>query len=158
MVNLVVQGVVERALNALGRKWYQNGALFNFALHAEQKSTWNLDHISSGNEASCTVNHQSLLHDKYCKWFTVEGLPGAGKAKFTADVAEGAGLKNMGTGHLWWEHERLREFKGQPGLYKLWKELIESHNHYLAMRDVYMDKFFENPNDIVHSCRLQVVF
>merc|ERR1712226_1488406 len=149
------EGIVERGLNALGRKWYQKGAMFNFAQHAEHKSTWNLDHISSGNEASCTVNHQTLLHDKYCKWFTVEGMPGAGKGKFTADVAEGAGLKNMGTGHLWWEHERLREVKDQPGLYTLWKELIQSHNHYLAMRDVYMDKFFENPNDIVHSCRLQ---
>jgi len=149
------EGIVERGLNALGRKWYQKGAFFNFAQHAEHKSTWNLDHISSGNEASCTVNHQTLLHDKYCKWFTVEGMPGAGKGKFTADVAEGAGLKNMGTGHLWWEHERLREFKDQPGLYTLWAELIQSHNHYLAMRDVYMDKFFENPTDIVHSCRLQ---
>merc|ERR1712130_827502 len=149
------EGIVERGLNALGRKWYQKGAFFNFAQHAEHKSTWNLDHISSGNEASCTVNHQTLLHDKYCKWFTVEGMPGAGKGKFTADVAEGAGLKNMGTGHLWWEHERLREFKDQPGLYTLWAELIQSHNHYLAMRDVYMDKFFENPTDIVLSCRLQ---
>merc|ERR1712233_196949 len=54
------EGIVERGLNALGRKWYQKGAFFNFAQHAEHKSTWNLDHISSGNEASCTVNHQTL--------------------------------------------------------------------------------------------------
>ena len=49
-----------------------------------------------------------LTHDKMCKWWTVEGLPGAGKAEFAAKFAEAGGVKNFGTGHLLWELERLK--------------------------------------------------
>ena len=43
-----------------------------------------------------------------CKWWTVEGLPGAGKAEFAEKFAEATGVKNFGTGHLLWELERLK--------------------------------------------------
>jgi len=148
-------GFVERGLNAVGRAFYKHIVPFNFAQHAENKTTWDLDHISSGNEASITANHQAAVHDKLCKWFTVEGLPGAGKARFTDGFSAGTGTKNMGTGDLWWEHRRLNEFKGQPGLHKVWAELIESKNHYLAMRDVGVDQFFADPKNQIHSCRMQ---
>ena len=95
---------------------------------------------------------------RLCKFWTVEGLPGAGKAAYTSEIAEGLGLKDMGTSCLWWEHRRLKEFKGQPGLHHTWDVLIKDHHHFLAMRDVYMQKFFENPKHMVHSCRLQVKF
>lgn len=150
------EGIVERGLNKLGKMWYRSPLQpFHFAQHAENKTAWDLDHISSGNEASITAGQQDLLHDKYCKWWTVEGLPGSGKKQFTDGIAKGAGLKNLGTSCLWWEHRRLREFKDEEGLYLMWDDLIKEKHHWLAMRDVYMDQFFEDPTNMVHSCRLQ---
>ena len=43
-----------------------------------------------------------------CKWWTVEGLPGAGKAEFAEKFAEATGVKNFGTGHLLWKLEWLK--------------------------------------------------
>lgn len=149
-------GAVERGLNKLGKMWYRTALQpFNFAQHAEDRTAWDLDHISSGNEASITATHQKLLHDKYCKWLTVEGLPGAGKKEFTDGIAQGTGLKNMGAGDLWWELNRLKDFKGQEGLYQVHADLCKEKHHWLAMRDVYMDQFFEDPKNMVHSCRMQ---
>ena len=83
-------------------------------------------------------------------------MPGAGKAGFTEGIAAGAGLKNMGTGDLWWEHRRLLEFKEQPGLHAIWADLIKDKHHWLAMRDVDINQFYADPLSMVHSCRMQV--
>ena len=66
-------GAVERGLNKLGKMWYRTALQpFNFAQHAEDRTAWDLDHISSGNEASITATHQKLLHDKYVlEWIAV---------------------------------------------------------------------------------------
>jgi len=150
------EGFIERGLNRLGRAWWSSKMVpFNFAMHAEHKTAWDLDHISAGNEASTTCIHQKFLFDKLCKWFTVEGLPGSGKANFTSGIAEGANLKDMGSACLNWEHRRLIEFKNEPGLHHTWKNLIENGHHYLAMRSVDLQKFYENPDDKIHACRLQ---
>ena len=62
----------------------------------------------------------------------------------------------MGAGDLWWELNRLKDFKGQEGLYQVHADLCQEKHHWLAMRDVYMDQFFEDPKNMVHSCRMQV--
>ena len=49
-----------------------------------------------------------LTHDKMCKWWTVEGLPGAGKAEFAVKFAEATGVKNFGTGHLTRTEEMIK--------------------------------------------------
>ena len=49
-----------------------------------------------------------LTNDKFCKWFTVEGLPGAGRKEFAEKFCEATGVKNWGAGHLLWELERLK--------------------------------------------------
>ena len=90
-----------------------------------------------------------------CKWFTVEGLPGAGKVDFAAKFAEGTGVKNFGTGHLNWELERINEVLQHKSHYKNMKHLYNEGLHYLAMRNVDINDFFNNPNDPVHSCRMQ---
>jgi len=149
------QGLVERTLNAAGKWYYQNIQPFNFAQHHEGQTGNRLDHTSVSMEANCTAAPQKLIQDKNAKFFTVEGLPGAGKADFTSGIAAGAGLKDMGKGDLMWELTRLRDFKGENNLYNTWKMLIEEGHHYLAMRSVDMQKFYENPKDHVHSCRMQ---
>ena len=72
--NCISVGFIERGLNRLGRAWWSSKMVpFNFAMHAEHKTAWDLDHVSAGNEASTTCIHQKFLFDKLCKWFTVEG-------------------------------------------------------------------------------------
>lgn len=61
----------------------------------------------------------------------------------------------MGTSHLLWELERLKEYKGQEGLYNTWKMMIEDGTHFLAMRSVSIEGFYQNPNDDIHSSRMQ---
>lgn len=118
-------GFVERTLNAAGKWYYQNIQPFNFAQHHEGQTGNRLDHTSVTMEANCTTNPQRLIQDKYAKLFTVEGLPGSGKAEFTSGIAAGAGLKDMGTGDLMWELNRLRDFKGENNLYNTWKMLCD---------------------------------
>jgi len=118
-------GLVERTLNAAGKWYYQNIQPFNFAQHHEGQTGNRLDHTSVSMEANCTTAPQKLIQDKNAKFFTVEGLPGAGKADFTSGIAAGAGLKDMGKGDLMWELTRLRDFKGENNLYNTWKMLIE---------------------------------
>jgi hypothetical protein len=118
-------GLVERTLNAAGKWYYQNIQPFNFAQHHEGQTGNRLDHTSVSMEANCTTSPQKLIQDKHAKLFTVEGLPGAGKADFTSGIAAGAGLKDMGKGDLMWELNRLRDFKGENNLYNTWKMLID---------------------------------
>ena len=61
----------------------------------------------------------------------------------------------MGTSHLLWELERLKEVKGYEGMYNTWKMMVEDGTHFLAQRSVSMDGFYQAPNDDVHSSRMQ---
>jgi len=148
-------GVLERGLNKLGRYYHSNFALFDFSKHAEIQTRFDLDHISAGNESSQTNTGNILTHDKLCKWWTVEGLPGAGKGAFAAQFSESTGVKNFGTSHLLWELERLKTVCGQDAMYNTWKDLNDEGLHYLAMREVSLENFYANPHDPVHSCRMQ---
>ena len=61
----------------------------------------------------------------------------------------------MGTSHLLWELERLKEVKGYEGMYNTWKMMVEDGTHFLAQRSVSIDGFYQAPNDDVHSSRMQ---
>jgi len=148
-------GMVEKGLNALGRVWHQRMAYFDFSKHAEVSTKYDLDHISAGNDSSMSTEGNALTHDKWCKWWTVEGLPGAGKDQFGQEFATRGDLKYMGTSHLLWELERLKEVKGYEGMYNTWKMMVEDGTHFLAQRSVSMDGFYQAPNDDVHSSRMQ---
>jgi thymidylate kinase len=148
-------GVVEKTLNQAGLLWHRHFAVFDFAKHAEIQTNKDIDHISAGEESSETQTGNLLTHDKLCKWWTVEGLPGAGKSAFADEFCAATGVKNFGTGHLLWELERLKEVCNQPHYYDTWKALYDDGMHYLKMRNVDLGDFFANPNDPIHSCRMQ---
>jgi len=147
-------GPIEKGLNQLGLLWHRNFAVFDFAKHAEIKTDKDLDHISAGEESSQTQTGNVLTHDKLCKWFTVEGLPGSGRADFAEKFCEATGVKNWGAGHLLWELERLKAF-GWDKRHQEWSEMYEQGMHYLKMREVDVEKFFADPTDPVHSNRMQ---